>query len=1188
MAKLTLTIIRGTDDKGTDLGSISITTGAERVGGEITYNTIYWERDLLDENPTWVQSKTADEVTFKLNMGSIRFDKKMYSPNEIIADIQFSVVCPTDGHERKAFIDRDALIAIFANKQVMLVCDDIEVCNDYYVHDIIPRRYKDEMYVTLQIYSPDKLLTLEPYCRTFVAKKLSAILNTELKNYTLPYNATTTVTKNCTDMKFLQKESKEHIFPYLVQYNESFYDFLARTANRWGEFMYYEDGELTFGYKTPSPLGQLTSIDGYSLLTWHDLTEKQPEQSNAGTYAGEAPYDNNILNSVITKNKYDSVKNTIFNDSENGADIYWLGKVGQFLTNDKSLLNFLVDGTIDDIVAYGQVQNRVDKNNGKINDTYFKTSDNYVSDQFGKDGNEVKTLNLFSEIDPIVNANIYSTILQGELAAGKNAIKVEYDTAFPQIKLGMDITVDGKHYIVVQIEGYQPEVILKGDNNYYEHAYNTSEVRYRITAIAADSSQTLPVFYPMVIPAGHVRKSGAQVAVVVDVNDPLRANRVRVKYPWQLSKQYESITAKDLKGMSMSDATPWLFYASPSGPASAGVHGRHYLAEKVLVDFAGGNVERPFVVGAVSKEIPNALKTGSATLAAPNGELVNVHEGTGKGVSSFLTGMNPGFKMLRGFGVFNFGEDWKHSESFEGGVDIGDRYGIWSIKGSTHDRNISIKSPWGDVKIDAFTGITINAPNGDVKIKGKNISLEAGNNLTLISGKNIKNQLLPSVDRGAGTWFSELGQQVAAAVTTKLVSMGVSAFDLSLLRNVFEVFLRPDEGLLKVKSNRFLKLESGKGSANYPDTAYANKSKMVAAAKKARTGATNTIFFETNLLPDVLKLFDQINTYIEGFSRDLLAEFNSACQKKHALDQKWSQLRTVTAVVDGNRKPIENYDNLIADTWNQDVTADFALLAENDIPFTDQVKIEGVEPDVQASRQAKRNAFRDQLNELRQKVYEVKKLANKKIEGDAAGDLLDVKAYGFAKDTIDKLKATVHQDVLKKIGEFTDEEKKLNDDKTLNTFHVRERHIVARKMALALLDELGFNDTVRVNVNNVLPPKPASDDDLVGLEWDNYVDSIKKLPKLATDDSLFVKKNVAALTQAWSNFAVWRPFTEWFAWGDNAKGEILFSSGKGTYMLGNHIEPRLGGHASGILDEDELSEQNRTKLTSLRGKLKAL
>ena len=116
------------------LGSISITTGAERVGGEITYNTIYWERDLLDKNPTWVQSKTADEVTFKLNMGSIRFDKKMYSPNEIIADIQFSVVCPTDGHERKAFIDRDALIAIFANKQVMLVCDDIEVCNDYYRH----------------------------------------------------------------------------------------------------------------------------------------------------------------------------------------------------------------------------------------------------------------------------------------------------------------------------------------------------------------------------------------------------------------------------------------------------------------------------------------------------------------------------------------------------------------------------------------------------------------------------------------------------------------------------------------------------------------------------------------------------------------------------------------------------------------------------------------------------------------------------------------------------------------------------------------------------------------------------------------------------------------------------------------------------------------------------------------------
>ena len=39
----------------------------------------------------------------------------------------------------------------------------------------------------------------------------------------------------------------EHIFPYLVQYNESFQDMAIRTANRWGEF-FYENGTINVGY----------------------------------------------------------------------------------------------------------------------------------------------------------------------------------------------------------------------------------------------------------------------------------------------------------------------------------------------------------------------------------------------------------------------------------------------------------------------------------------------------------------------------------------------------------------------------------------------------------------------------------------------------------------------------------------------------------------------------------------------------------------------------------------------------------------------------------------------------------------------------------------------------------------------------------------------------------------------------
>jgi len=41
------------------------------------------------------------------------------------------------------------------------------------------------------------------------------------------------------------------------------------------------------------------------------------------------------------------------------------------------------------------------------------------------------------------------------------------------------------------------------------------------------------------------------------------------------------------------------------------------------------------------------------------------------------------------------------------------------------------------VNLNAFQGISIEAPNGDIEIKGKNVSIEASNRLSLSSGENI-------------------------------------------------------------------------------------------------------------------------------------------------------------------------------------------------------------------------------------------------------------------------------------------------------------------------------------------------------------------------------------------------------------------------------------------------------------------
>ena len=60
----------------------------------------------------------------------------------------------------------------------------------------------------------------------------------------------------------------EFIQPYLVQYNESFYDFLVRTANRCGEFLYFEDGQLILGL----PDSKAVTIDKYASVTEHGMS----------------------------------------------------------------------------------------------------------------------------------------------------------------------------------------------------------------------------------------------------------------------------------------------------------------------------------------------------------------------------------------------------------------------------------------------------------------------------------------------------------------------------------------------------------------------------------------------------------------------------------------------------------------------------------------------------------------------------------------------------------------------------------------------------------------------------------------------------------------------------------------------------------------------------------------------------
>ena len=1228
MAKLTLTIYDIVTQEGTATNpemksDISLSIGDGDVEGtiskEIPIKTLY---PILTPLGKVLGRKVR--IDFKLSLVDFSFQQKMYTPDELTAKIYVNYSSDSSGKEQMLKFYMDDLAQLFANKKVSLTCSNIVdgkeesyiVGQDFYVHEVIPCKYPNKIYVTLRIYSPDKMLTLTQYSRCWTAKKLSAnILKSELTNYKLPYDTDKCVQCDTTQMKHLLKDSKEHIFPYLVQYNESFYDMLCRTTNRWGEFMYYYDGKIHIGYDDDKGKAK-EIVDGYKSISYYDCTSAQPKQENAGTFVCEAPYDNNVLNSTVKKDGAAKVFATIKNmaDMDAGADYYWLSKVGQVLTNNKPIMNFMFDTAVNDLLMWAQQEALVSQYNDKHNEAYFKKKKEHISmlDEQYSDGN--KTLNQFSEASPIVGAKDYAAILTGEMMAERNNIVIDYDTYAPNLHIGQLIKVDDKLYIVSGITAKSETInTYKIENKTEVVVVPTTKLVFYVNAIGMNEDKR---FYPTMIPSGHIRTSGPQVAVVVDTDDPILRNRVRVKYPWQLTSvnpAYEKIVASDLKSHDVSDATPWLIYASANGPAGAGVHGRHYLAEKVLVNYANNNVERPYVVGAVSTATPKAVKIGSALLQAPNGEYIKVHEGTGKGATAFMANFTPGLSLANGFvdmpDIFG---DSEMSKCFEGGVDMGDRYGIWKISGSTDKRAINISSPWGTVSVNAFTGISINAPNGNISIKGKNVSIEAGNNLTLTSGTNIRNKFASTYGDGAAFNILSFMYDVETMVAKKLASMVESVIDLSLIRSLIEVYWKPQEGALTIQSNRYLKLGAGGALPGYPDAAYLNPKKLEERDKKL---TDKEIAQTLKMGPAMVDIINAVPKLVDKMIVNYKKSYTKCISKRDEFVQAIFNLSSCS-----NTQVIANicsqYDTLKNKLWDPQTKK----IVEADLAFTDACKADSID-DVSdlavmafehydasnAKKYSKKSQDALKNYILKRRVEykaDVVKKANELLESIAKlrtepQKLGDLTAYGIGPresdapaDYIKALQTAISAEKCKDSAMFkyayneqnaiTDARANLTEEAIRDTnFH---RDALIRLISLNLVEGWGMESKAikfKLNGNKIVeskiaatPQKPASDADLENeAMWNLYVRSLQFTKPMAKATSLF--DAVAAVFDP-SNFNLATPIREYYSWGNAKAGQILFGTGSTYSMKADGTISKLETHHNqGKITRALLSEKEQ-------------
>ena len=259
--------------------------------------------------------KTATIGDYTYSLVGLSMDKQMYQPTAIVADISIRMIkdefvkVPNTPAKQQTWIpiNKDVLGYMFLFRKVTLVGDDDEAGDDFYVHEVIPEYMSGYMTMRLHIFSPDKMLTLKQTTRSFVGQKLgSDILTKELDKYVLPYDSSQKLSFNPDHMQMLKFKNKdgnlvEHIFPYLVQYNESFYDLLARTTNRWGEFLYYEDGKLQLGYDKDTD--KVKNVVKYFKITYssQDTSERLLKKATDGHYEAEAAYDKSMYDRPVQK-----------------------------------------------------------------------------------------------------------------------------------------------------------------------------------------------------------------------------------------------------------------------------------------------------------------------------------------------------------------------------------------------------------------------------------------------------------------------------------------------------------------------------------------------------------------------------------------------------------------------------------------------------------------------------------------------------------------------------------------------------------------------------------------------------------------------------------------------------------------------------------------------------------------------
>ena len=408
---------------------------------------------------------------------------------------------------------------------------------------------------------------------------------------------------------------------------------------------------------------------------------------------------------------------------------------------------------------------------------------------------------------------------------------------------------------------------------------------------------------------------------------------------------------------------------------------------------------------------------------------------------------------------------------------------------------------------------------------------------------------------------------MAGAIASK-VAEKIKPLDLKVVRSVVEVVMRPVEGALTVKSNRFLKLEAGGNECQYPMSAYSDK-KREELKKEMSKAMTKGV---KDMGDGVVELFEKTRDLVGTMTTNFTNLYNDCVVKKDAFE---NTIKNLDLWRNDKKQPSCKTYNELKDTfW----AAGDKEITEADLGFTDNVSDSHLSlqaiaessilddtSQVFTKRKEAKTAILQAANDLRKAIVKVMnfEMTEKDVD-NALGAFRWTPPKDYKKLVLDAISKS-------KCPKFNIYDLKLPIDnyKDLSTslLNVGKKHIKVCKRwsCLNLIESLKLDKCRAKNA----PENPTFEDiEKAEIIWKDYVKSLTSTPELKKDDKPSLGSVVGdPLKKAFTDIGkdvkgFKKAYQELFSWSDGNKGQILIGTDDNTYKV-------KGGNDNATIDQFE-------------------